>query len=105
MWRVLVALGMLIAVAAVSGADINPSSQVNGALVQIQDCFDVQLGSAAKVSGMYHTDTAGGPGLSLKTLAATLGIGLLSILFFVPAALLSEFFIRRGDTQPGQPTV
>lgn len=105
MWRALFVLGLLLAVAAVSGADINPSSQVNGALVQIQDCFDVQLGNAARVSGMYPTDTAGGSGLSLRALAATLGIGLLSILFFVPAALLSEFFIRRGDTQPGQPTV
>ena len=35
-------------------------------------------------------------GLSVQGLAAMLGIGVLTMMFFVPAALLSEFLMRRG---------
>ena len=42
-------------------------------------------------------------GLTAGTLLATLGIGLLTVLFFVPAVFLCELLSRRTDAGGPQP--
>ena len=93
MWRTLIVITGLAAAVVLAQADGSSQQAVNAALVQVQDCLELnKLSSGAGLDG--SDDSA--KGLTLRGLAATLGIGLLSILFFVPAALVSEYVIRRG---------
>ena len=95
MWRSLIVIGGLVMAVFLAQADGNSQRVVNAALVQVQDCLELnQAGSSARVlPGSNDT----GEGLTLRSLFVTLGIGLLSILFFVPAALITEYVTRRGD--------
>lgn len=96
MWRMLIFVPLLAVAAVMARQDVGQAAPVNAALMQIQDCLDLPARQA--VVGIEKNAAAG---LSLRALGATLGIGLLSILLFVPAAFLSEFFIRRGDGHGG----
>jgi hypothetical protein len=97
MWRMLILVPVLAVAGVLARADGGQATPVSAALVQIQDCLDLPMANPAGF-GLEKSEAAG---LSLRAIASTLGIGLLSILLFVPAALLSEFFIRRGDGQNG----
>ena len=96
MWRMLIFVPLLAVAAVIARPNVGPTAPVNAALMQIQDCLDLPAKQA--VVGIEKNAAAG---LSLRALGATLGIGLLSILLFLPAAFLSEFFICRGDGNGG----
>ena len=94
MWRVLFLVGGLAFAGILAEAAGSPQQVVNAALVQVQDCLELNRTQGAAYLAL---DSGNREGLTLRGLAATLGIGLLSILFFVPAALVAEYLIRRGD--------
>ncbi len=94
MWRVLFLLGGLAFAVILAEAAGSPQQVVNAALVQVQDCLELNRTQGATYLAL---DSGNREGLTLRGLMATLGIGLLSILFFVPAALVAEYLIRRGD--------
>jgi hypothetical protein len=81
-------------------AEVEPGHNANAELVQVQDCLDL------RASHTISSPTVGAePGLSFRGLGATLGIGLMTLMFFVPAALLSEALMRRGDAADCSDTV
>lgn len=88
---------MLVALVIVASvlvrADGDPARPTNAALIQIEDCLDLRVAQAPAMQ-----PPGSDSGLSLRGLAGMLGIGALTIMFFVPAALLSELLMRRGKT-------
>ena len=92
MLRVCVVLCLVVAATVLVRAEGNPGRAANVALIQMEDCLDLRI---PQVSASTVPSSA--QGLSLQGLGAMLGIGALTIMFFVPAALLSEMFMRRGE--------
>ena len=87
-------LAALVVVASVLvRADGDAARPTNAALVQFEDCLDLKV---ARTPAMHSSSTDNG--LSLRGVVSMLGIGALTIMFFVPAALLSELLMRRGKT-------
>ena len=73
-------------------AEINPAQTTSGALVQAQDCLDMPAPQVTAAPSDVNAE-----GLSFRGLGATLGIGLMTVMFFVPAALVAELLMRRGE--------
>ena len=94
MWRLVVLVVVMALATLMLRAEDGGSEVVNAALVQVQDCLD--MGGNKRVAALGEGG-GDGPGLTLGSLFATLAIGCLSILFCVPAALVAEYFFRRGD--------
>ncbi len=94
MWRIAAVMLVLVFCGILVQADSGPQQVVNSALIQVQDCLELNQSVRAGHSPVNDTLDSG---LTFGALFATLGIGLLSILFFVPAALVAECIIRRGD--------
>ena len=93
MLRGLMLAGLVIIASVLVRADGDPARPTNAALIQMEDCLDLRIAQAA-------SPASSGPdsGLSLRGLVGMLAIGALTIMFFVPAALLSELLMRRGKT-------
>lgn len=95
MWRIVILVPVLLVAGVFARADVNTSATASAALVQIQDCLDLKLDQQASMPAITDHRGQGANGLSLRGLASTLGIGLLTIICFVPAALLAEMLTRR----------
>lgn len=93
MWRIVVLVVVMGSASLMLRAEGGGSGAVNAALVQVQHCLD--MGGKKLVPG-FPGESGDRPGLTLGSLLATLAIGCLSILFCVPAALVAEYFFRRG---------
>lgn len=94
MWRSVLVIFALTLAGILAQADGRPQRAVSAALVQVQDCFEEKQ---ALSSVQAQEGGTSGEGLTLRGLFATLAIGLLSILFCVPAALIAEFVQRRSS--------
>jgi hypothetical protein len=94
MWRIVILLGMMVSTTLVLRAESGSSQAVNAALVQVQDCLEI---SGSRLVTALPDEGGERSGLTLRSLFVTLAIGCLSILFCVPAALVAEYFSRRGD--------
>ena len=92
MLRLCVLLSLVVAATVLVRAEGTPGRVANVGLIQMEDCLDLRI---PQVSA--STMQSSKQGLSLQGLGAMLGIGALTIMFFVPAALLSEMFMRRGE--------
>ncbi|QFU75094.1 hypothetical protein EY643_05215 [Halioglobus maricola] len=88
MWRYLSVFVLLLAAVVFLQSQAGQVAPGHVALVQLQDCLELNL---------THQMAGQGEGLSLSGIARALGIGILSILFFVPAALLAELLSGGGD--------
>ncbi|RLQ23865.1 hypothetical protein DWB85_01555 [Seongchinamella sediminis] len=86
-------LALVVVASVLVRADGDPARPTNAELVQIEDCLDLRIAQAPA-----RQSAAPDGGISLRGLAAMLGIGALTIMFFVPAALLSELLMRRGKS-------
>ena len=88
MWRyisVFFLIGLAVVIVHSQAGQVAPA---HVALVQLQDCLE--LNAAQPMAGQ-------GEGLSFNALGRALMIGCLSILLFVPAALLAEYFSDGSD--------
>ena len=85
MWRVCLLLIVALSTAVLARAELNPADTTR---VHMQDCLDLRIDPGVAADG-------GASGLSLRGLAATLGIGLLSMLFLLPVALVCDWLMRR----------
>lgn len=86
MWRYLwVMAGLLLALLLLQQQP-GQDAPAQVALVQLQDCLELNAA---------HRAAPQGEGLSLMALGRALGIGILSMVFFVPAALLTEYLSDR----------
>ena len=92
MFRVFILLSLIVIVSTVVKAEVDPGQVSSMALAQIQHCLDLRVTGVASMPVARNEI-----GLSFRGLGATLGIGLMTLLFFVPAALFSEFLMRRGE--------
>lgn len=92
MLRIVILLTLVVVASVLVRADGDPVRPTNAALVQLEDCLDLRV---AQAPAMENHSADGG--ISLRGLVAMLGIGALTIMFFVPAALLSELLMRRGQ--------
>ena len=99
MIRNVILISLMILVSTAAQANIDPAQVTYMALAQIQDCLDLRVSQAMKMPGM-----GSGTGLSFRGLGATLGVGVMTLLFFVPAALLSEMLMRRGESRGSSET-
>ena len=66
-------------------------------LAHVGECLDVVRNQAGSLS-MPMLVPGSGREIGLRQVASTLGIGALTVLFFVPTALVSELLMRRGDS-------
>lgn len=95
MIRKVILISLMVMASTAVKAEIDPAQVTYMALAQIQDCLDLGVSRAMTLPAV-----GAGSGLSFRGLGATLGVGVMTLLFFVPAALLSELLMRRDDT-PG----
>lgn len=93
MWRTAIVILSLALAGVLAQADGRPQQAASAALVQVQEGLEEKQAASEMHPAGYGNSAEG---LTLRGLVATLGIGLLSILFFVPVALVAEYFIRRG---------
>ena len=93
MWRVALLFGLMVAVTLVLRAENGAPQAVNAALVQMQDCLEL---GGTRLAPMLPEEGGDRPGITLRSLFVTLGIGILSVLFCVPAALVAEYLSRSG---------
>ncbi|MEH6585497.1 MAG: hypothetical protein V7720_03010 [Halioglobus sp.] len=100
MLRTIILLSLVVVGSVMVKAEVDPGRTVNAALVQIQDCLDMRVTRSVSIPAPVS-----GSGLSVRGLGATLGIGLMTIMFFVPAALLSELLMNRGEARDSSGTV
>ena len=99
MWRILILLMLMVSATLALRAENGSSQAVSAALVQVQDCLEI---SGTRLVPALAGEVGERAGLTLGSLLATLAIGCLSILFFVPAALVAEYVFRRaGGDCPG----
>lgn len=96
MWRLLLVLTITLFTAMAGGGDLSPVDEPAYAEVQCADLPELHRGGAVD---------AGASGLSLRGLFATLGIGLLSLMFLVPMALFADWLMGRNKTGEESPTV
>ena len=96
MYRFILLLSLIVVIAVWVKAEGEPVRSVNAALVQVDDCLDLRIPREPVSLTPVGGQGAAAGGLSVRGIGATLGIGLLTIMFFVPAALLSELLMRRG---------
>ena len=92
MLRSILLLAVVVVASVLVRAEGDPSRPTNAALVQIEDCLDMRVTSAPNLQAASPDK-----GLSVQGLGAMLGIGVLTMMFFVPAALLSELLMRRNS--------
>ncbi len=97
MIRRLIVMSLMVLISAAANAEMDPTQVTHMALAQLQDCIDRPV---AQVIGL--PEAGAGNGLSFRGLGATLGIGVMTLLFFVPAALLSELLMRRAKSDDFQ---
>ena len=88
MWRYVSVLGLVLLAAVFVQTQAGTATPAHAALVQLQDCLELNVA---------HQMVSQGEGLSFGAVGRALGIGFLSILFFVPAALLAELLSGGGD--------
>ena len=91
MLRGFMLLVLVVVASVLVRADGDPARPTNAALVQMEDCLDLRVTRAPAMQPR-------GPdsGISVQGLAAMLGIGALTSMVVVPAALLSELLMRRN---------
>ncbi|MEP4147441.1 MAG: hypothetical protein ABJL54_09490 [Halioglobus sp.] len=99
MIRNVILISLMVMASTAVKAEIDPSQVTYMALAQIQDCLDLGVSRVMTLPAMDARS-----GLSFRGLGATLGIGVMTLLFFVPAALLSELLMRRGETRGSSET-
>lgn len=87
------ALAMLLTVAWLVPAERVGSQGVSAALVQVQDCLEL---SGTRLSRVRPGHSGADSSFTLRAIGSMLAIGLLSILFCVPAALAAEYLSRRA---------
>ncbi|MEP5567610.1 MAG: hypothetical protein ABJN62_07240 [Halioglobus sp.] len=85
---------MMLMLSTAANAEIDTARVTYMALAQIQNCLDLRVSQAITMPPM-----GSGTGLSFRGLGAMLGVGMMTLLFFVPAALLSEMLMRRGENR------
>ena len=100
MLRIFILLTAVVAISVLVKAEGDPARVGNVALIQMQDCLDLRIPNASTLPAQ-----PGAQGLSMKGLGAMLGIGALTIMFFVPAALLSELLMRRDERREHHDTL
>ncbi len=91
----------LLSILMAAGADAAPL--LEGAaellLAQVGECLAFARGEVVGVStSLLHA--GGKPAFSMHQLLSTLGIGALTVVFFVPAALVADWLMRRADQLP-----
>ncbi len=98
MWRVAILACLMFTATLVLRAESGSPQVVNTALVQVQHCLEL---GGAKLAPILPGEGGESPGLTWRSLFATLAIGILSILFCVPAALVAEYLSRSGGNTTG----
>ncbi|TDG14890.1 hypothetical protein E2F43_01205 [Seongchinamella unica] len=91
MLRGMILVGLVVIASVLVRVDGDPARPASAALIQAGDCLDQRVTQTPAIQS-----PGSGSGLSVRGLAAMLGIGVLTIMFFLPAALLSELLMRRG---------
>ena len=91
-------LPLVVIAGAFAQADGSVVGPINAGLIQIQGCLELQAAQCAstEITQLGHVNRGMG-GLSVQALVSTLGIGLLSLVCFVPTALLAEMWMRRNN--------
>jgi len=96
MWRIVLLILAVLATGFASGAEMTGVEGASAALVTTRNCPELRPLQRQVEQAPVTETTQQRAGLSPLALLSTLGIGLLSILCFVPAALLIEFIGHRG---------
>lgn len=100
MLRTIILISLVVVGSVMVKAEVDPGRTANAALMQLQDCLDMRVTRSVSLPAVGSES-----GLSVRGLGATLGIGLMTIMFFVPAALLSELLMSRGESRDSSGTV
>jgi hypothetical protein len=90
MWRICLLFIVTLSTAVLASERANP---LDAAEARDAYCLDAPVEERERPAAVE-----GGGGISLSGLAATLGIGLLSLLCLIPVALLAEWLMGREKT-------